>query len=221
MSILETPCKRIVVRLTAIYIHGTRTLDVANRRFLEMTLWEIVNNMEVNATQKSLTNVMCSMLRNITHSKCRMFVYCAFLRNRFSLRNVKKWKCLKITGPTVKSLIRVDFPAPFGPTTPTRLWHSSDHFGALWSEQGVPWQGKRTADVEKTGCTPSRIGKSAIWQFQDCPSVAANSHQRSWGRKRKFDRSRRKRIIWFGLRVLCHEGRKVAWVINQLWAVRQ
>lgn len=51
-----------------------------------------------------------------------MFVYRAFLGNSLALReNQQMPVTVNGTQLTVRSLIKVDFPAPLGPITPTRL----------------------------------------------------------------------------------------------------
>lgn len=70
-----------------------------------------------------LTYMMCSMLRYVTHAEGRMLVNGSFLGDGLSLQTRSlAMKTLQVDNErTVNSLMRVDFPAPFGPITPTRL----------------------------------------------------------------------------------------------------
>ena len=96
-------------------------LDISNRGLFQMPFYPENQQPAFNETFSLLTYMMCSMLRDIANTEGRMLVNSAFLRNSFPLfsrlrKNSEKPKIL-----TVRSLISVDFPAPLGPTTPTRL----------------------------------------------------------------------------------------------------
>lgn len=80
----------------------------------------------------------------------------------------------------------------------------------------VPRQGQCTADVVETRRTPSGVCERTVGHFENSPSVASHSHERSWRRERKFDGSRRESIIRFSLGMLFNECRQIAGVIRKL-----
>lgn len=94
----------------------------------------------------------------------------------------------------------VDFPAPLGPTTPTRLAiHRSKKQAEPTSHRTLPRQRQCTTYVEQTWRTPPRIRECTPTQLQDRPGVAPDTHQGSRGRERKLDRRSGEGVIRFRL----------------------
>jgi hypothetical protein len=79
--------------------------------------------------------VVESVLGDVSDTKSRMLLDLSLLGQGFSLAVYKRAFSIPLPasgrdrglGLTVNSLIKVDFPAPFGPRIPTRLLNDSAH----------------------------------------------------------------------------------------------
>jgi len=108
-------------------------LNVLYGRFLKMTFWwmkESISQLVSEAPDVSLKRVracLCDVLRVEIHIQFSMQgAYIQFLAVVLSPPVISQyelwWHVWELLTRTVKSLINVDLPAPFGPITPTRLY---------------------------------------------------------------------------------------------------
>ena len=120
---------------------------------------------------------------------------------------------------TVRSLISVDLPAPFGPIIPTRLPQAHQIQTQPCMPVNAPRQRERTTDIEQAGRTPSGVSESTVCHFQNSSGVAAHAHERTRRWEGELDGGCRKRVVRLGLGVFLNEGRQVTRVVHEFLAL--
>lgn len=119
--------------------------------------------------------------------------------------------------------MRVDLPAPLGPTARLEGQHNGRRDQSWWWEKRTDTDARRERDgdagVVQLGLGRARVGEGAVGHLEDGTGARADAHERARRRERELDDLVREGVVSLARGVLLDELGEVAAVVDELLLV--